>query len=320
MRDEGDSSPLPISLIHSLRIACVIMPLAYFARGRPGLLQTDKSIHTFPYSMSFRNMWNTWTGLIAGTFVTFVSLGLHFGGAFPPSVTGYLLLFAGGFTAGLFTRETVMKSALTGLAMGCLVVVGMVGWTMSKWDGTAGVLPLMSITGAFAIMSAVFVPSNTVSAIIGIVIRKWYLKEPYSLGEIPEDSSGNERLRWVALIAGAFIVAGSPFLALIGSPMAFLIGSLPLQIIASLSAGFLVGFFSPGGIPHGATSGLIAAIVGIGILAVPMFWFSSQGTGFVAGLAGIVLIIVAVTAIPTVIAGGIIGALVKKRISRPGSE
>ena len=78
-----------------------------------------------------------------------------------------------------------MKSALTGLAMGCLVVVGMVGWTMSMWDGTAGVLPLVSITSAFAIMSAVFIPSNTVSAIIGIVIRKWYLNELYSLGEIP---------------------------------------------------------------------------------------------------------------------------------------
>jgi hypothetical protein len=59
--------------------------------------------------------------------------------------------------------------------------------------------------------------------------------------------------------------------------------------------------------------------VGIGILAVPMFWLSSQGTGFVSGLAGIVLIIVAVTAIPTAVIGGIIGALVKKRISRSGS-
>ena len=270
--------------------------------------------------MSLRNMQNTWTGLIAGIIVTVASLALHFIGAFPPSVTGYLLLFTGGFTAGLFTRETVMKGAVSGLAIGCLVVAGLVGWTMSMWDGTAGVLPLMSIAGAFAMMSAVFFPANTVSGIIGTVIRKWYLKEPYFSTETPENPSRNERLRWVALIAGAFIVAGSPFLALIGSRLAFLMGSLTLQIIASLSAGFLVGFFSPGGIRNGATSGLIAAIVGIGILAVPMLWLSSQGTGFVSGLAGIVLIIVAMTAIPTAIVGGIIGALVKKRISRPGSE
>jgi hypothetical protein len=75
-----------------------------------------------------------------------------------------------------------------------------------------------------------------------------------------------------------------------------------------------------GGIQHGVTSGLIAAIVGIGILAIPIFWISSQSTGFVAGLGGVVLIIVAVTAIPTAVAGGIIGALVKTRISRPGPE
>jgi len=265
-------------------------------------------------------MQNTWTGLIAGTFMTIASLALHFGGALPPSVTGYLLLFAGGFTAGLFTRETVMQGAVSSLAMGCLVVAGIVGWTMSMWDGTAGVLPLMSISGAFAIMSAVFIPANTVSGIIGIVIRKWYLKEPYFSGEVPEDPSRNERLRWITIIAGAFIVAGSPFLVLIGSPFAFLMGSLPLQIIASLSAGFLVGFFSAGSIRNGVTSGLITAVVGVGILAVPMFWLSSQGTGFVSGLAGIVLIIVAVTAIPTAVAGGVIGALVKKRISRSGSD
>jgi hypothetical protein len=60
---------------------------------------------------------------------------------------------------------------------------------------------------------------------------------------------------------------------------------------------------------------LIAAILGIGLLAVPMFWISSQSTGFVSWLAGIVLIIVAVITIPTAIIGGIIGAVMKRRIS-----
>ena len=92
-------------------------------------------------------------------------------------------------------------------------------------------------------------------------------------------------------------------------------GSLPLQIIAPLAAGFIVGFFPPGNVWDGAVSGLITAILGIGILAVPMFWLSSQAMGFVAGLAGIVLIIVAVTAVPTSIVGGIIGGVVKRRIS-----
>lgn len=97
-------------------------------------------------------------------------------------------------------------------------------------------------------------------------------------------------------------------------------GSLPLQIIAPLAAGFLVGYFSPGGIRNGAVSGLITAILGIGILAVPMLWLSSQARGFVAGLAGIVLIIVAVIAVPTSIVGGIIGAVVKRRIVYSDSQ
>jgi len=269
--------------------------------------------------MPLRIMQNTWTGLIAGIIVTVVILVLQFGGVLPSSVTGYLLLFAGGLTAGLFTRGTVMKGALTSLAIGCLIVTGLVGWTMSIWEGAGGNLPLLSIAGAFAIMSAVFVPANTVSGIIGTVIRKWYLKEPF-FKEFPEDPSRNGRLRWITIIAGAFIVAGSPFLTLTGSPLAFMMGSLPLQIIAPLAAGFLVGFFPPGSVRNGAVSGLITAILGLGILAVPMFWLSSQATGFVAGLAGIVLLIVAITAIPTAIIGGIIGAVVKRRIVYSDSQ
>ena len=269
--------------------------------------------------MSLRIMQNTWTGLIAGIIVTVAILALQLGGVLPFSVTGYLLLFAGGLTAGIFTPGTVMKGALTGLAIGCLIVAGLVGWTMSMWDGAGGVLPLLSIAGAFAIMSAIFVPANTVSGIIGTLIRKWYLKEQF-FKEFPEDPSRNGRLHWITIIAGAFIVAGSPFLALIGSPLAFVIGSLPLQIIAPLAAGFLVGFFPSGNVRNGAVSGLITAILGIGILAVPMFWLSLQATGFVAGLAGIVLIIVAVTAIPTTIVGGVIGALVKRRIVYSDSQ
>ena len=81
--------------------------------------------------MSLRIMQNTWTGLIAGIIVTVVILALQLEGVLPLSVTGYLLLFAGGLTAGLFTPGTVMKGALTGLAIGCLIVAGLVAITPS---------------------------------------------------------------------------------------------------------------------------------------------------------------------------------------------
>ncbi|NTW92519.1 MAG: DUF5518 domain-containing protein [Methanoregulaceae archaeon] len=225
----------------------------------------------------------------------------------PPSVTGFLLLFAGGLTAGFFTRSTVMTGALAGTMVGCIVVAGMVMLVMHVGGPPGGILPIWSSVGAFAlIISVFFVPSNTVSGIIGSVIRRWFRKEPLSSRILYNDSPMNERFQWIGIIGGSLIIAGS----------SFLIGSLNLlQIVPPLTAGFIAGFLSRGGIRNGAQSGLITAILGIGILAVPMFWLSSQATGFVAGLAGIVLIIVAVIAIPTAVVGGIIGAMVKRRIS-----
>lgn len=233
---------------------------------------------------------------------------LHIGNLVPISVSGYLLLFAGGLVAGLFTRGPVTKGALAGAVIGCLVVAVMVMMVSGTMGPVGAIRPVWISLGVFAfIIGVFFIPSNTVSGIIGAVIRKWYLKEPLLTAEIPGGHPVNQRTRWAAIIAGAFVVAGS----------SFLVGSLSLLlVIPPLAAGFLAGSFSAGRARTGFESGLITGILGVGILAVPVLLVASQGGGFAAGLAGIVLVIDAIVGVPCAVAGGIIGAVGRERISR----
>jgi hypothetical protein len=249
-----------------------------------------------------------WAGLMGGAMVIGIVFALQIFKMLPPSVTGFLLLFAGGLTAGFFTRGTVVRGALVGTMVGCIVVAGMVILVMYVGGPPGGILPIWSSVGGFAlIISVFFVPSNAVSGIIGSVIRRWFRKEPLSSRILYDDSPMNERFQWIGIIGGSLIIAGS----------FFLIGSLNLlQIVPPLTAGFIAGFLSRGGTRAGIESGVVAGIVGIGILAVVLLWISSQATGFVAGLAGIVLVITTIIAIPLAVIGGIAGAGVKKKISR----
>ncbi len=218
--------------------------------------------------MTFRIILETWAGLIAGTIVTGAIFALQIGKLLPPSVTGFLLLFAGGLTAGFFTRGAVVRGALAGTMVGCIVVAGMVMLVMHVGGPPGGIQPIWSSVGAFAlIISVFFVPSNTISGIIGSVIRRWFRKEPLSSRTLYDDFPMNERFRWIGIIVGSLIIAGSFFL--IGSPNL-------LQIVPPLTAGFIAGFLSRGGTRAGIESGVLTGIVGIGILAVYLLWISSQ--------------------------------------------
>ena len=258
--------------------------------------------------MTLQNALDPWIGLITGVIVIGVIFILFIVGVIPPSLSGIILSSGGGLAAGFFTRGTVVRGALAGTMVGCIVVAGMVMLVMHVGGPPGGIQPIWSSVGAFAlIISVFFVPSNTISGIIGSVIRRWFRKEPLSSPTLYDDSPRNERFRWIGIIVGSLIIAGS----------FFLIGSLNLlQIVPPLTAGFIAGFSSRGGIRAGIESGVLTGIVGVGILAVYLLWISSQATGFVAGLAGIVLVITMIISIPLAVIGGIAGAGVKKRLSR----
>jgi hypothetical protein len=262
--------------------------------------------------MTLRTAIEPWTGLVAGVLVTGAVIVLFAGGILPPSPAGIFLSFAGGLTAGLFIQGPLMKGALAGAACGCLAVVGMVIWMVNIEVIPGGILPILPGIGGFAlIMSVFFVPSNTVSGIIGVAIRKWSGREPFTSPGQPENSWMNGRYQWTGILLGSLIIGGS----------VFLVGSLnPLQIIPPLAAGFIAGFLSRGGTRAGFESGLITGFIGVGINALLLLWISLQATGFVAGLAGIVLVLVALVAVPTAVIGGIIGAVVNLRIFRSDAQ
>lgn len=261
--------------------------------------------------MTLRTATEPWTGLIAGVLVTGAVIALFAGGILPPSPAGILLSFSGGLTAGLFTRGTLMMGALAGAACGCLAVAGMVIWMVSV-EVTGGISPFLPGIGAFAlIISVFFVPSSTGSGIIGVVIRKWSGREPSTSPGLREGSWMNGRYQWTGIMLGSLIIAGS----------VFLVGSLnPLQIVPPLAAGFIAGFLSRGGTRAGFESGLLTGFIGVGINALLLLWISLQATGFVAGLAGIVLVLVALVAVPTAVIGGIIGAILKMSIFRSDAQ
>jgi hypothetical protein len=261
--------------------------------------------------MTLRITSGSWTGLIAGVIVIAVVFALEMGRILTPSIAGVLLAFAGGLAAGLFTRGSIIKGALTGVVCGLLVIAVIIVRVFGMMDPAGGILPIWAGVAAFTlIIGVIFVPSNTISGIIGVVIRRWYLKEPFSDEKPQEDSLANQWSRWIGIMIGACIVAGS----------SLLIGSLNLlQIVPPLAAGFIAGFLSQGGIRSGIVSGFITGIIAIGILAVPLLWVALQGTGFVAGLAVVVLVIVAVIAIPMAVIGGLLGGVFRRSLFCPVS-
>ncbi len=262
--------------------------------------------------MRSRQAIEPWAGLIAGVVAIAVGfLLLPYDGQIPFIATIPLCIGCG-LAAGLFTRGTVMKGALTGFFTGCLVVAWLMAGMM-YWD-PSGNTPGANAGFIALLISVIFVPSNTIAGAIGVVFRRWIEKRSGDSYRSSRDSPGNSNIQWAGILIGSLIIAGS----------VFLMGTLSfLQFVPLLSAGIIAGSLSRGGIRAGLESGLITGVLGTGILSVPLLWISSQGSGFVAGLGGIVLVIMAATAIPSTVIGGIAGAVVKERVcsgQEPGVE
>jgi hypothetical protein len=247
---------------------------------------------------------NPWIGLIGGLIVVLILALTTM--ILSVTIISAALLFAGGLTAGLLNRGSLMRGAILGALIGAVVAMAGTTWMVLYSRGPVeGYYPVWDNLGVIiVIMAVLFVPSNTVSGIIGSILRGWY--EGIDAKEGMRDSIKNRRMQWIGIITGAIVIAVSLFLTGL---------NLLLYIPLLLVAGLIAGYRSEGGIRAGLESGLITVVLGIGILAVPILWIASQGTGFAAGLGGVVLIIVAVIAVPTVILGGVIGALIKKEVS-----
>jgi hypothetical protein len=249
----------------------------------------------------------TGAGLFGGCLGTGILLILGGTGILSWQLTAWIAVFAGGLIAGLLTRGTGWDGALAGAPSGGIVAAGM--GIRVLMDAPAAGGDWTGIVAFFLLPAVFFIPSNAICGAMGSTIRRIGEKRASPAGTQTESARAAERLRWTGILIGALIIPVSMAVA----------GSLSLLlIIPPLAGGLIAGFLSSGGLRSGAESGFLAAILGIGILAVPVIWFGSQGTGFAAGLAGIVLIVMAFFSLPASIAGGIIGAHLRKRIREGG--
>jgi hypothetical protein len=252
---------------------------------------------------------NPWTGAIGGCLVTAILLLLGGTGILPWSFTEAVAVFAGGLAAGLITKGTGWDGSLAGAASGAVVALGTAVRLIllpSPGITTSGVAATSLITAAF------FIPSNAVGGLIGIMVRNaiGHLEFSGAQGD-PGRSRGAAYLRLAGTFACSLIIPASVFLT----------GSLsPLLAIPPLGGGFVAGSLSTGGMKRGAESGLLTGILGILILSLPLAWIGSRGTGFAAGLGGIILIVVTFFSLPSAMVGGIIGAYVRNKIREKSSR
>ena len=263
--------------------------------------------------MTLRVALEDWTGLIAGVLATGTIFFPFLLGILPPTFENFRLLIGAGLVTGLFSRGTMIRGALTGAAVGFLEVIGIIMLLTSPLGPIGGTLLIPRVVPVTLFAAAIFVPSTTISGIIGILIRNLFMKVYVSPTTPNDDSPAPGWIQWAGIIAGSIVIVGSVFLITSFE-------SLPNLLAPQLAAGFLAGFLSRGGIRAGFVSSLIAATLGIGILAVWILWNYSPDNAFAGGLAGFALAIVAIIAIPMAVIGGIIGAAVKMRLFGSGSR
>jgi hypothetical protein len=120
------------------------------------------------------------------------------------------------------------------------------------------------------------------------------------------------RGRWLGIGIGTAVIAGSAFV---------LVFIAPFVVIVPLAGGFIAGYSAGTRPEDGLEAGLVAALFGTGLFLLPMLWTASHGTGFAAGLAGMVAIALGLLFPLLGTAGGVAGAVVRQSFGkRAGQE
>ena len=227
------------------------------------------------------------------------------------SPVAWLSVFSGGLVAGLLTRGSWWEGALAGVPSG---IVSAAGATIHSFiypaagagDGTFSLVPLVLAVCLFAATNATCGAIGSAARAIGRELR-------FSAG-----TAGHGSWRPMAgILPGAALI---PLVVLSTGSLSFFL------VLPPLAGGALAGACAAGGPRRGAGAGFLTALVGIGILAVPVIWLSSLATGFVAGLGGIILVVMSFFSFPAATAGGLVAGYLAQKLLKtppecpPGSE
>jgi len=225
----------------------------------------------------------------------------------PGSFEIVAFLFCGGLIAGLLTPGSVKDGAITGAVCGVLVALLAASTItlMSLVENNPQYPPFwMTFLFYALILTALLLPYSAVGGAGGTAVRN-------GIGR-GGTADGAGRGRWFGIGIGTAVIAGSAFV---------LVFIAPFIVIAPLAGGFIAGYSAGTRPEDGLEAGLVAALFGTGLFLLPMLWTASHGTGFAAGLAGMVAIALGLLFPLLGTAGGVAGAVVRQSFGkRAGQE
>ncbi len=268
--------------------------------------------------MTITSIFRPWIGLIIGVLIIAITFFLISFKAIPDPVAVIIIFIGAAVVAGYFTPGPVTRGAIAGFVCGLSAESGIIISTILNNPGSRSIQnpSIMLLTVLF--YAIIVILPNTVGGIIGNTLRKGLRKMFFT----PESESDKllQRNQLIGIILGVLICV-FPMLILgtemkDGVPELVLRSMFAILLISPLAGGVISGIFSPGEIRTGFYSGLVTGTIAIGIVVTVILVQITQITdNFVAGLGIIVAIAFAIYSFPLAIAGGIIGALIKSRIS-----
>ena len=225
----------------------------------------------------------------------------------PGSFEIVAFLFCGGLIAGLLTPGSVKDGAITGAVCGVLVALLAASTItlMSLVENNPQYPPFwMTFLFYALILTALLLPYSAVGGAGGTAVRNGILRRG--------TADGAGRGRWFGIGIGTAVIAGSALV---------LVFIAPFVVIVPLAGGFIAGYSAGTRPEDGLEAGLVAALFGTGLFLLPMLWTASHGTGFAAGLAGMVAIALGLLFPLLGTAGGVAGAVVRQSFGkRAGQE
>lgn len=252
-------------------------------------------------------------GLLAGLLTSTAAIAISATGFLPVWATTPLLFLAGGLAAGLAAPVRPTTGALLGAATGIFAgflqaVVAVLLWTpVPNQYITPPPLLLLALLGVIF-----YVPVYAVAGAAGAAVRPLLVPRPASAEGVPGPAP--ERQQLIGIAAGALIIVVLFALSGVASRAGLYLNGNALTVLflaSGLSGGFAAGVLSSGGARAGAGSGLLAGVIGLGVVALYFIWQASTspvtGDGVPEGLWPIAIAIMAFWVLPAVTLGGTLG-------------
>ena len=243
-----------------------------------------------------------WRGAILGALLIGVVSLSGVLNCIPEQAGMFIFLFGGGLIAGLLTEGAVKEGAITGAVCGVIaaIIVAAITAIMGLRTPDPGYPAPWATFGFYALFLIILLlPYNAIGGAAGTLVRNGIRG-----GGTPA------RTPWAGVVIGTIIIVAFFIVAF------FIAAPGPLLIVAPIVGGFIAGFGVVGGARDGIEAGFVTALFGTGLCSLPLLWTASYVEGFVAGLAGMLMIALGYLYIILGTAAGVAGAAVRAKLRK----